>query len=196
MMCPLLPTCNCRRLFCTGAGWNSASRLSAGVCAWKHILRRCVRCSQEKALMGHLASKYVDTWRHLHPDISNVFTVWSEKTSARSINRGLRIDYALCSHDLLPQVTACEVLLDLPPVCTFLLPHLLHRQSARSAMVAERSGIFVSADELSASMVWSVRGATSACFHNVSLACLVQTDNLTGCVACRNGVTMRRCSWT
>lgn len=118
--------------------------------------------------MGHLASKYVDTWRHLHPDISNVFTVWSEKTSARSINRGLRIDYALCSHDLLPQVTACEVLLDLPPVCTFLLPHLLHRQSARSAMVAERSGMFVLADELSASMVWSVRGATTTWLESIT----------------------------
>ncbi|RMZ56019.1 hypothetical protein APUTEX25_004443, partial [Auxenochlorella protothecoides] len=52
---------------------------------------------------------YVDVWRRLHLGVADVYTVWDERTSARAFNRGLRIDYVLCTPGLLPSVVACEV---------------------------------------------------------------------------------------
>ena len=41
-----------------------------------HALRNC----------HALGCSYPDVWRRLHPDIGSVYTVWDEKTFARSIN--------------------------------------------------------------------------------------------------------------
>lgn len=38
------------------------------------------------ALMGPTGSQCTDTWRHLHPDTDGVYSVWSERTSARAFN--------------------------------------------------------------------------------------------------------------
>jgi exonuclease III len=29
---------------------------------------------------------YTDTWRHLHPNTADMFSVWEERTSARAFN--------------------------------------------------------------------------------------------------------------
>ncbi|NDH07850.1 exodeoxyribonuclease III, partial [bacterium] len=42
----------------------------------------------------------VDTFRHLYPDKTDRFSYWSAKTRARPQNKGMRIDYFLCSTDL------------------------------------------------------------------------------------------------
>lgn len=55
------------------------------------------------------SSAYVDVWRHFHPGVTDVFTVWEERTSARAFNQGLRIDYILCSPGLLPHLRSCEI---------------------------------------------------------------------------------------
>ncbi|KAF6255533.1 Endonuclease/exonuclease/phosphatase [Scenedesmus sp. NREL 46B-D3] len=51
--------------------------------------------------LHQLTSTLTDTWRQLHPEQGGVYSVWDEKTSARAFNVGLRIDYALCSKQLL-----------------------------------------------------------------------------------------------
>ncbi|WIA36495.1 hypothetical protein OEZ86_007794 [Tetradesmus obliquus] len=49
-----------------------------------------------------------DSWRRLHPQQEGVYTVWDEKTSARAFNVGLRIDYALCSKQLLDHLQSSD----------------------------------------------------------------------------------------
>lgn len=41
----------------------------------------------EKAVLHALLSELTDTWRLLHPNTENAFTVWDEKTNARPFNR-------------------------------------------------------------------------------------------------------------
>lgn len=69
--------------------------------------------AEELEAMRELAAAgpYVDLWRRLHPAAADVFTCWDERTSARAFNRGLRIDYALATPELLvgAQAPTCEV---------------------------------------------------------------------------------------
>ena len=71
---------------------------------------------QELSLINSLAEEYVDAWRVQHADVGDVFTVWDERTNARASNKGLRIDYTLCSPDLHKKVADCQVKLDIPQV--------------------------------------------------------------------------------
>lgn len=41
---------------------------------------------EEKALMAQLLGSFRDVWRLRHPDVTDAFTVWDEKTSARVFN--------------------------------------------------------------------------------------------------------------
>lgn len=52
---------------------------------------------------------FVDVWRSLHPDTTDVFTCWDEKTSARAFNAGVRIDYVFATQGIASKVTSCEV---------------------------------------------------------------------------------------
>ena len=75
-----------------------------------------VPCLQEVGLINSLATDLVDVWRDFHPEATDIFTVWNERTNARASNRGLRIDYAMCSPSLKSQIIDCKVKLDLPQV--------------------------------------------------------------------------------
>ncbi len=61
------------------------------------------------ALRGFTARGFVDVYRALHPDVSNVYTCFDQKTNARLYNRGVRIDFCLVSQGLAGKVKACEV---------------------------------------------------------------------------------------
>ncbi|CAI6077151.1 Exodeoxyribonuclease [Paenibacillus sp. JJ-100] len=52
-----------------------------------------------------LASGYVDSFRHLHPDQTDVYSWWSYMPKVRERNIGWRIDYFLVSNQLAPRVT-------------------------------------------------------------------------------------------
>jgi hypothetical protein len=69
---------------------------------------------QELSMINTLAQEYIDAWRTQHVDVDDVFTVWDERTNARAANKGLRIDYVLCSPGLHSKVTDCQVKLDIP----------------------------------------------------------------------------------
>lgn len=65
---------------------------------------------EERAALHALTAAYPDVWRRLHPQEAATYSVWNEKTSARAFNRGLRIDYVLCTPGLLGRVVSCEIL--------------------------------------------------------------------------------------
>lgn len=57
---------------------------------------------------------FTDTWRHLNPDTTGVYSWWSYRFNARKNNAGWRIDYFLVSDSLVPKIENasiwCEVM--------------------------------------------------------------------------------------
>jgi len=65
---------------------------------------------QERAAMTKLLdSGFVDTFRHLHPDVTGAYSWWSYMFSARAKNAGWRIDYFLVSERIKDKITAAEI---------------------------------------------------------------------------------------
>lgn len=52
---------------------------------------------------------YIDSFRHLNPDLANQYTWWSYKTQARAKNIGWRIDYFFISQELLPNLAEAKI---------------------------------------------------------------------------------------
>jgi exodeoxyribonuclease-3 len=51
----------------------------------------------------------VDTFRHLHPDVTGAYTWWNLMSKARERNTGWRIDYFLMSQALAPHLSAAAI---------------------------------------------------------------------------------------
>lgn len=60
-----------------------------------------------------LNSGFVDTWRHFHPDVTNVYSWWSYRFRARENNAGWRIDYFLVSERLKDKITHTDIHTDI-----------------------------------------------------------------------------------
>jgi exodeoxyribonuclease-3 len=56
-----------------------------------------------------LASNFIDSWRHFHPNEPNQYTWWDYKTRARSRNIGWRIDYFFLSKPLVKYLMKAEI---------------------------------------------------------------------------------------
>ncbi|MEK3824781.1 exodeoxyribonuclease III [Paenibacillus sp. FSL K6-1558] len=56
-----------------------------------------------------LASGYVDSFRHLHPNQTDVYSWWSYMPKVRERNVGWRIDYFLVSNQLAPSVAEAYI---------------------------------------------------------------------------------------
>ncbi|MEK3704046.1 exodeoxyribonuclease III [Paenibacillus sp. FSL R5-0623] len=56
-----------------------------------------------------LASGYVDSFRHLYPDRTDVYSWWSYMPKVRERNVGWRIDYFLVSNQLAPKVADAHI---------------------------------------------------------------------------------------
>ena len=54
----------------------------------------------------------IDVWRSIHPTKRD-FTWWPYNKFARALNHGLRLDYFLCSKELIKDVKECEILNDI-----------------------------------------------------------------------------------
>ena len=61
-------------------------------------------------LENHLSIGLVDTFRALHPDVTDKYTFWNQRFRARDRNVGWRIDYWLISEELMPQVISADIL--------------------------------------------------------------------------------------
>ena len=57
-----------------------------------------------------LDSGFVDTFRHLHPDVTGAYSWWSYMFNARANNAGWRIDYFLVSDSLRENVQTASIL--------------------------------------------------------------------------------------
>ena len=57
-----------------------------------------------------LEAGFVDTFRHLHPDVTSAYSWWSYRAGARQRNMGWRIDYFVVSDDLAPSLREAFIL--------------------------------------------------------------------------------------
>ena len=65
---------------------------------------------QERAAMTKLLScGFVDSFRHLHPDVTGAYSWWSYMFNARANNAGWRIDYFIVSDRIKNRITAAEI---------------------------------------------------------------------------------------
>ena len=65
---------------------------------------------QERAAMTKLLeSGFVDTFRHLHPDVTGAYSWWSYIGAARSRNAGWRIDYFVVSERFAPRMVDAKI---------------------------------------------------------------------------------------
>ena len=58
------------------------------------------------------SGKLVDSFRHLYPEDSGVYSYWSYRGYARESNKGWRIDYALVSESLQDKILDADVLME------------------------------------------------------------------------------------
>jgi len=66
--------------------------------------------AQERAAFTKLlGSGFVDTFRHLHPNVTGAYSWWSYMFNARANNAGWRIDYFLVSERIKDKITAAEI---------------------------------------------------------------------------------------
>ncbi|MDE7375425.1 MAG: exodeoxyribonuclease III [Muribaculaceae bacterium] len=65
---------------------------------------------EERACFSRLLdSGFVDTFRHLHPDLKDAYSWWSYRFKAKEKNLGWRIDYFVISERLLPRLRSAEI---------------------------------------------------------------------------------------
>ena len=74
------------------------------------------RDSFQTSMLGK-DNDFVDSFRHFWPQAEGCFTYWSQRAGNRQVNRGLRLDYAVCSANLLDNGTLVDSFLldDSPP---------------------------------------------------------------------------------
>jgi exodeoxyribonuclease III len=67
----------------------------------KHLPKQAGVTPQERAsFQGQLDAGFVDAFRHLHPTAQGHYSYWSQRSGNREPNKGLRLDYFICSQDL------------------------------------------------------------------------------------------------
>jgi exodeoxyribonuclease III len=70
----------------------------------KHIATQSGLTPQERSSFQTLLDTgFVDAFRHLYPNANGQFTWWSMRSNARPVNKGLRLDYFVCSNDMVPK---------------------------------------------------------------------------------------------
>eukprot|EP00435_Cladocopium_sp_Y103_P036455 s2405_g9.t1 len=64
-----------------------------------HIKRQAGTTAPERESFANLLKELdlVDAFRHGNPEAREVYTYWSSRTRSRPVNKGLRLDYFLCS---------------------------------------------------------------------------------------------------
>jgi len=67
----------------------------------KHLPKQAGVTPQERAsFQAQLDSGYIDAFRKLHPDAKGCYSYWSQRAGNREPNKGLRLDYFICSPEL------------------------------------------------------------------------------------------------
>lgn len=67
----------------------------------KHISKQAGLTPAERNSFGEMLSQgFFDALRHFHPDKKGQFTYWSQRANGRPVNKGIRLDYFVCSNDM------------------------------------------------------------------------------------------------
>ncbi len=75
----------------------------------KHVAKVPGVTPQERSAFGDMLKEgFVDAFRFFYPEAYGHYTYWSLRTFARVPNKGLRIDYFVCSNSLAPEVATDE----------------------------------------------------------------------------------------
>ena len=81
--------------------------------SWREILSHHSYPPRLRNLLGELlAAGFTDSFRHLHPDATGMYSWWSMRFRARERNAGWRIDYFLVSSRLADKIEKAEILMD------------------------------------------------------------------------------------
>jgi exodeoxyribonuclease-3 len=68
---------------------------------------------EERESFGKLLEAgFTDTFRHLHPDVTGVYSWWSYRFNARKNNAGWRIDYFVVSNRIADRIQAAPIYAD------------------------------------------------------------------------------------
>ncbi len=65
---------------------------------------------EREGMTNLLGSGFLDTFRHMHPDVTGAYSWWSYRAGARGRNVGWRIDYFIVSDDLATSVRNAFIL--------------------------------------------------------------------------------------
>ena len=90
---------------------------------WEDDLRRYLQkldaekpvilCGDLNGKLGELlAAGFTDSFRHLHPDATGMYSWWSMRFRARERNAGWRIDYFLVSDRIADKIEKADILMD------------------------------------------------------------------------------------
>lgn len=76
----------------------------------KHIVKQSGLTPVERASHTTLLEEtgFKDVLRYFYPTARGQFTYWSMRTSARQPNKGIRLDYFICSPSILPEIEINE----------------------------------------------------------------------------------------
>ena len=67
----------------------------------KHLPKQAGVTPQEReSFQAQLDTGFVDAFRHLHPEAKGHYSYWSQRAGNREPNKGLRLDYFICSPQL------------------------------------------------------------------------------------------------
>jgi len=68
----------------------------------KHLPKSSATTPEERrGFEQQLSAGYVDAFRHLHPEGRGHYSYWSQRAGNREPNKGLRLDYFICSKELM-----------------------------------------------------------------------------------------------
>jgi len=71
----------------------------------KHLAKQAGTTPEERASFQHQLDSnngaFVDAFRYLHPTAKGHYTYWSQRAGNRDPNKGLRLDYFICSRDMM-----------------------------------------------------------------------------------------------
>jgi len=69
----------------------------------KHLAKQAGTTAEERASFQRQLDDgegFIDAFRHLHPEAKGHYSYWSQRAGNREPNKGLRLDYFICSQDL------------------------------------------------------------------------------------------------
>jgi exodeoxyribonuclease III len=76
----------------------------------KHIVKQAGLTPEERLSFQKLLDQgLVDSFRYFYPAAKGQFTYWSKRTNARPVNKGLRLDYFLCTENLFDENSKMKI---------------------------------------------------------------------------------------